>query len=71
MIFLLLILNLFAQEIVIQSNNIPNLNYEKYLLEHPNQISFSDFYLSQNNSNRENLLSILKKAQYEFLNGSI
>ena len=62
-------LNLFANEIVIQSPKSSSIAYEKYLLNHPDKKSYIK-YLRQNEENQNRkLYDKLKTAQFHYLKG--
>ena len=71
MIFLFLTLNLWAQDILIQSENVSDISFEQYLHKNPHKETYSKNYLQQESKLSDSLLSYLKKAQYEFINGSL
>lgn len=71
MILLLLIMNLWGQEIVIKGENSEDIAYEKYLMEHPTQQSFIRYQRSLPNHLSKEVFNFLKSAQFEFLNGSL
>lgn len=71
MILFLLFFNLFAQEVVIQSEDTTNFQYEKHLNENPTHQSFIQYKQSLKNNLSPKMLSRLKKAQFEFLEGSL
>lgn len=70
MIFSLLVINLWAANVVISSEETPDIQYEKYLEEHPYSQSFIQYYVSQKKQNYE-LLNGLKLGQFYLLNGNI
>ena len=71
MIFLLLIMNLWAGEVVIQSEEASNTRYQKHLQENPRSQSFIQYYISQKTDQTYGLLNELKLGQYHFLNGNL
>lgn len=71
MVFLIFFFNLWAQEVVIQSEKTSNLEYEKYMLENPNKKSFVQDKKSQKDTWARKLEETLMSAQFEFLNGNL
>lgn len=71
MIFLILISTLFAQDVAVQGPTVSNIEYEKYLIKNPNQTPFVNYLVDQRNPKEAELLEDLKKAQFEFLKGSM
>lgn len=71
MILLLLICNLWAQEVVIQAEKTTDLEYERYLLEHPTQKSFVQGQKLRSRNPAARLNELLVAAQFEFLNGNL
>ena len=69
MISLILIFSLFAQDTIIQSESSSDIEFEQYLLNNPHKKSYLQNYIAKNNLSHD-LLDLLKKAQYEFINGS-
>ncbi len=71
MITLILIFNLWAQPIAIQSQQSSDLEYEKYLNDHPELISYVQYFKKQHLNLSHALYQELKQAQFEFINGSL
>jgi hypothetical protein len=70
MIFCLFIFNLFAADVMVQSEQSHDLEYQKYINENTDKISFVD-HLFQKKSKDSRLGDLLKRAQFEFLKGSL
>ncbi len=71
MIFLLMIMNLWAREVVIQSGQTSDIRYQRHLLESPRSQSFIQYYISQKSDWTYRLLNELKLGQFHFLNGDL
>lgn len=71
MILLFTFLNLYAQSVVIQSEDTTNFEYQKHLTEHPTQMSFVQYHSGLVNNQKDKILGELKKAQFEFLEGTL
>ncbi len=71
MIFLLVIMNLWAREVVIQSEQTSDIRYRKHLLENPQSQSFIQYHTSQKTDLTYELLNELKLGQFHFLNGNL
>ena len=69
--FLLVIMNLWAGEVVIQSEQTPDLRYQRYLLENSKSQSFIQYYISKKSDWSYKLLSELKLGQFHFLGGNL
>ncbi len=70
MIVCLFIFNLFAADVMVQSEQSHDLEYQKYINENTDKISFVD-HLFQKKSKDARLGELLKQAQFEFLKGSL
>ncbi len=71
MIFLILFSQLMAQDVVIQSPSTPNIAYEKRLVSDPKLQSYIQYLQNQTNKNKLTLENTFKRAQFEFLQGSL
>ena len=71
MVWLFLLLPLWAQEVVVPSAEIETLTFEQYLLENPTHKSFTQSYMKKKPIMAPELFHYLKKAQYEFIDGSL
>lgn len=65
-----LISNLLATTVTVQSLNSPDVDFQNYTLKAKERISYINHY-KQRNSNSPELDRLLKKAQFEFLKGSL
>ena len=68
-IMIILINFLFGTTVVVQSEKTSNVAYQKHLGSHANKISFVDYQIRE--SGKKELDQKLKKAQFEFLKGSL
>lgn len=71
MILIFLIFNLWGQDVLIPSVEADSIQFEQYMLEHPDKKTFTQHYLAQTKTKEDHLLFLLKKAQYEFIDGSL
>ncbi len=71
MILLLLILNLWAEPIAVQSLKSSDFEFETYLNNQPQVKSWIQYYKNQNKVARQSLYRELKKAQFEFISGDL
>ena len=71
MILFLFAMGLWAQEVVIQGEQTSNINYQKHLMENPQRQSFIQHQILRKPALTYELLSKLKSAQFEFLNGDL
>ena len=71
MIFLLMVMNLWAREVVIQSEQTSDIRYQRHLLENPQSQSFIQYHVSQKSDWTYELLNELKLGQFHFLNGDL
>ena len=62
---------LWAQSLIVQGGKASLQDYEKYLAKHPDKQSYVENYLGQTDPLISELMAHLKKAQYEFLDGSL
>ena len=71
MIFSLLIYPLLALEVLVQGPNTSDIEFEKHLLQKPQVQSYSSFAQKAPPQAEKRVQSLLKKAQFEFLQGSM
>lgn len=70
MIFLLLISQLWAQDVYVQGVDTPPIEYQRFLKQEKKAQSFVSFISQVPPNEIDKLNQLLKKAQYQFLNGS-
>jgi hypothetical protein len=71
MILKLLFYPLLALEVLVQGPNMPDVQFEKQLMQNPQAQSYIQHSRSQNQKAEKELIEQLKKSQYEFLKGSL
>ncbi len=71
MISLLLFFNLMAQDVLVQKTTTPDVLFEKQLIENPGFQSFTQFSQQKNIPLESELKNLFKRAQFEFLQGSL
>lgn len=71
MILALLTSLLMAQDILVQGLSTSDIEYEKLVMAQPQKMSFTDYHLNQNQQFKSDMEQTLKKAQFEFLKGSL
>ncbi|MCJ8276751.1 MAG: hypothetical protein MJK18_07910, partial [Bdellovibrionales bacterium] len=71
MLLLILSFSLWAQDVIVQGENLSDVEYEQFMLENPQKKTYVDFQQSGQSAHKSKLLKLLKQAQYEFLQGSL